>query len=549
MNISINKSSFTYLLSNYCFLCIFVELYSRWYSSTMANKTDIRILKNTVIIYLRMAITIVVGLITSRLVLQALGASDVGLYSAVGSTVALVSIISGALAATTVRYMNIELGKPDGDPNRMFNICHTIHLGGAALILLVLESVGIWYIHTKLNVPPGKEADAMFVFQVSTIVACLGIANVPFSSLFTVHEKFGTVAIVDIVNTLVKLVMVLLLIETKESTWALRIYAVMMSLTTWISFIAYHVMSTRRWPKIVRWKRVISWSEYKDVLTFSNYNLLVSSSIIARSQGSNLLINAFFGTTVNAAYYYASMLQNYVSQFVSNFDAASGPQIVQNVGANQVANAIRLARRSCRVCLVLFLLVFFPLWSELDFLMGLWLGSKMPSETIIMARWTLLYAASATTSAGQAQLISALGRIKWYKIELSIFYALCLPAGYILFKNGAPAYTILICFVIADIINRIIEFTLLHFQFNFDVWGFAKHAYLRPLMISAIMIGYLLAYKSIIWTSFWGHAAGFLLTLLVTAVVIGLVGFNKEERLKAMAFVSRKVKEKTGWGR
>lgn len=512
----------------------------------MPRNSDIRIVKNTAIIYIRMVVTILVGLITSRLVLQALGASDVGLYSAVGSAVALVGVISGALSGTTVRYMNIEMGKPDGDPNRMFNICHTIHLGGAVLILLILESIGIWYIYTKLNIPPGKEADAMFVFQVSTIVACLGIANVPFSSLFNVHEQFGTTAIVDITNTLVKLALVLLLVLFKDSTYSLRIYAVMMSVTSWISFIAYHVMSTHRWPNIVRWKWVRKWSEYKDVLTFSNYTLLLSSSLIARSQGSNMLMNAFFGTTTNAAYFYASTLQNYVNQFVNNFDSASGPQITQNVGAGQIEAAIRLARRSCRICLVLFLLLFFPLWSELDFLIGLWLGSKMPPETILMARWTLLVAAISTTSSGEQQLINAFGRIKWYKIELSVLFLLCLPAGYFLFKNGYPAYTIIVCFVVADIINRIIEFTLLHFQFNFNVWNFTKHAYLRPAMISIIMIGYIFAYKSFAWTTFWGHAGGFLLTLLVTAVVIGLVGFTQEERRKAIAFVLRKLRENTG---
>ena len=511
----------------------------------MVQNSDIRIVKNTVIIYIRMAVTIVVGLISSRLVLQALGASDVGLYSAVGSAVALVGVISGALSATTVRYMNIEMGKPHGNPSRMFNICHTIHLGGAALILLVLESVGIWYIRTKLNVPPGKEADAMFVFQVSTIVACLGIANVPFYSLFNVHEKFGTTAIIDIVNTLVKLLLVLLLILIKDSIYALRIYAVMMSISTWISFIAYHLMSTQRWPDIVRWEWVGNWSEYKEVLVFSNYNLLLSSSIIARSQGSNMLINAFFGTTTNAAFFYANTLQNYVGQFVSTFDSASGPQIAQNVGAGKIETAIRLARRSSRICLVLFLLLFFPMWSELDFLMGLWLGSNMPLETTVMARWTLIVAAVSITSAGQSQLINAFGRIKWYKIELSVLFLLCLPAGYILFKNGAPAYSIIISFVIADVINRIIEFTLLHFQFNFNVWSFAKHAYLRPLIISVIMVGYLFIYKSIAWTSIWGHAAGFLLTFLVTATAIGLLGFNQDERRKALTFVSRKYKEFT----
>ena len=510
----------------------------------MSRSSDIRILKNTVIIYIRMAVTIIVGIVTSRLVLQALGASDVGIYSAVGSAVALVGVITGALSGTTVRYMNIELGKPDGNPNRMFNICNTIHIGGAALILLILETVGIWYIRTKLNVPPGKEADAMFVFQVSTIVACLGISNVPFQSLFTVHEKFGTVAIVDIVNTLVKLGLVLLLFFMQDSRYALRVYAVMMSATTWISFVAYRAMSSRRWREIIRWKWTGRWADYKEVLTFNNYNLLHSSSIIARSQGSNMLINAFFGTTTNAAYFYAFTLQNYVNQFVNNFDAASAPQITQNVGAHETETATRLARRSCRICLLLFLLLLFPLWSELDFLMGLWLGSKMPPETVLMARWTLMIAAISTTSAGLSQLINALGRIKWYKIEIAVLYILCLPAGYALFKSGAPAYTILACFVAADFLNRVIQFILLRAQFHFDVLHFLQHAYLRPLMISVVMTGYLFLYQTLSWTTFWGHVAGFLLTLAVTALVILLVGFNKEERSKGLCFVLNKFRSK-----
>ena len=507
----------------------------------MAQNSDIRIAKNTAIIYVRMAVTILVGLITSRLVLQALGASDVGIYSAVGSTVALVGVISGALSTTTIRFMNIEMGKAGGNPNRMFNICHTIHLGGAALILLILESIGLWYIHTKLNVPQGKEADAMFVFQVSTIVACLGIANVPFQSLFTIHEKFGTVAVVDIVNTLIKLGLVAVLFLLRGRPDGLRIYAVMMSASTWISFIAYHWMSARRWPDIVRWKPVREKSAYKEVLAFNNYNLLSSSAIIARSQGSNMLINAFFGTTTNSAFFYANTLQNYVIQFVNNFDAASAPQITQNVGAGQVDVATKLARRSCRICMLLFLLLFFPLWSELEFLMGLWLGSKMPPETIVMARWTLLIAAVATTSAGLAQLINALGRIKWYKIEITVLFLLCLPAGYILFKNDAPAYTILACFVISDFLNRVIQFILLRAQFRFDVLNFLRRAYLRPLVISLLMTGYLYLYKTVTLTGFWQHIAGFAVTLVVTVILIVLVGFRHEERREILDFFRKKA--------
>ncbi|MBQ9193660.1 MAG: hypothetical protein IJ156_08075 [Bacteroidales bacterium] len=507
----------------------------------MPSNANIRIARNTAIVYVRMAVTIVVGLVTSRLVLQALGASDVGIYAAVGSTVALVSFITGALTATTVRFMNFEMGKAGGDTNRMFNICHVIHIGGALVLLLILETVGIWYIHTYLNVPSGKETDALFVFQVSTLVACLGIANVPFQSLFTVHERFATVAVVDIVNALVKLGLVIGLLYWKGN--GLRLYAVLMSVTTWISFIVYHRLCHRRWPEIIRWKPVRDRKAYREVLVFNNYNLLSSASMIVRSQGSNMLINAFFGTTVNAAYYYAATVQNYVNQFIANFDTAAAPQITQNISAGATGRSIGLTERVCRICILLFLLMFFPLWSELDFILHLWLGAKMPEGTVLMCRWTLLVAAASATSAGLAQLINAFGRIKWYKIEFSVLYLGCLVAGWWLFRTGHPAYSIIVCFVIADLLSRAIQLLLLHLQFGFDVTRFLKEAYLRPAAAALILMGYLALYRLFPLESGWAKLGGLVLTGGVTAAVLVFVGLKSSERKEIRRYLGRRWHE------
>ena len=504
----------------------------------MPESANIRIARNTAVIYVRMAVTILVGLITSRLVLQALGASDVGIYSAVGSTVALISFITGALTATTVRFMNFEMGKADGDTNRMFNICHVIHIGGALVLFLLLESIGLWYIHTHLNVPPGKESDAMFVFQVSTVVACLGIANVPFQSLFNVHERFATIAVVDIVNALVKLGLVIGLLYWKGN--GLRLYAVLMSVTTWICFIVYRWLCRVRWPDIIRWKPVRERKAYKEVLVFNNYNLLSSASMIARSQGSNMLINAFFGTTVNAAYFYAGTVQNYVNQFIANFDTAAAPQITQNISAGGKERSLALTERVCRICILLFLLLFFPLWCELDFLLNLWLGAKIPEGTVLMCRWTLLVAAASATSAGLAQLINAYGRIKWYKIEFSVLYLGCLVVGWLMFRSGYPAYTIIVCFVIADLLSRVIQLVLLHYQFDFNVKRFLKEAYLRPLLAAALLIGYLALYRLLPMEGIWTKLGGIVLTGCVTAAVLFFIGLKPSERKEIRRFLGRK---------
>lgn len=507
------------------------------------QSSNIRIAKNTVIIYIRMAVTILVGLICSRLVLQALGASDVGIYSAVGSTVALVSVITGALAITTIRFMNIELGKPGGDPSRMFNICHVIHLCGAVLLFILLETIGLWYIRFHLNVPPGKGPDAMFVFQVSTIVACLGIANVPFQSIFTVHEKFGTVALVDIINALVKLLLVSSLFLLRDKENGLRIYAVMMSVTTWISFLVYHILGSRKWPSIVQWKPVKGWKHYKEVLVFSNYNFLASSAVIARSQGSNMLINAFFGTTVNAAFYYANTVQNYVNQFLANFDTAAAPQIAQSIGRGDEKRAVELTQRVCRICILVFLLLFFPLWANLDFILRLWLGSNIPEDTLVMCRWTLLVAAVSSSSAGVVQLINAYGRIKWYKITGAVLFLLCLPIGYFLFRSGYPAYTIIISFIFADVVNRIFQFTLLHHQFGFDVASFFKNAFSRPILVCLVMILCMYAYSFLPLSTVTAKLLGVLLTFIVTAIAILFLGLKKEERRIIRKYLGRKWTE------
>jgi Na+-driven multidrug efflux pump len=310
---------------------------------------------------------------------------------------------------------------------------------------------------------------------------------------------------------------------------------------TLVSFVVYHLLCRRKWPEMVRWSFVREWKDYRDVLHFNNWNLLHSSAVISRSQGSNMLINAFFGTMVNAAFYYAATLQNYVSQFISNFDTASAPQIAQSVGSGEIPQATALARRTGRICLLLFLLLFFPLWCEMDFIVELWLGKNVPAETFLMCRWTLVVAAVSATSAGLVQLINALGRIKWYKIEVSVLFFGCLLAGWLLFRAGFPAYTIIVSFVVADLLNRLIQFILLRFQFRFDVAGYFREAYLRPFMVFVLMGAYLLIYPHFGFDGIWLRLLGVFITLILSMLAVLFVGLTPSERSSLKRFVFRRA--------
>lgn len=498
-----------------------------------------RIAKNTLIVYVRLFIVTVVGLITSRFVLQALGVSDYGLYNVVGGVIALFAVIAGSMSSTTIRFLNIEIGKPDGDPNKIFNICQITHIAFAVLVLILAETVGLFYIYNYLNVAPGKETDAMFVFQVSTIVACIGITNVPYQSVFIAKEKFTHIAIIDILNSLIKLGLIIMLLYYKGN--ALRMYAIIMSASTFVSFVAYHYLCFRYWPELVRWNFFRKFSSYRELLIYNNYILLSSVALIGRSQGSNILINYFFGTVVNGAYAIARTVESFVVSFMVNFDTAAAPQITQNVGRGNLEQASSIACRSCRMCQLLSLLVVFPLYVEMECVLQLWLGT-VPEYSVSFCRVMLIAVYLASTGGGFLRLKDAMGKIKWFMLLHSFWYLSSLPIGYVLLKFGYPPVTILLLYVITDIVSRICQLALMKVIYDYDVYSFCLKSYTKPLEISAIMAVYAIVYDKLEINSSVLHFMGLMITGIFGVVLIWLFGITVSERKFCLEYLTKIVK-------
>lgn len=501
----------------------------------MIQNNNKRIVVNTLIVYTELFITIVVNLVLSRLVLQALGSSDFGLYSVVGGVIAMFTFISGSLSVSTSRFLNFEMGKIDGDVNRIFNQSHVLHLAFAAIILILLETIGIYYINNYLNVDVGKEGDAMFVFQVSTIVACIGIVNVPFQSLFTAHEQFRIVAVINICNVIIKLLVVIALLHYSGN--ALHFYALGMSLVTLSSFVIYHILGTRRWPEIVRWKLVRGCCSYKEQLLYSNWNLLSTASIVGRSQGSVLLINLFFGTVVNAAYAISMQVLQQVNNFVGRFDIAVAPQITQNLGGGNFERSSYLAGKTCRICILLMEVIFFPLYIELDYILQLWLGDNIPADTLVFCQYTLLIAIVSSTSGGLLQLINASGKIKWFKILGFLFNISPLFISYGLFAKGYPPFIIVLLFIISDIICRGAQLYLLKRMYTFSIVGFVKEAYLKPTIVFMIMFSYMQVYNLVLGIIPFHHIWGLIFTLLLIVSLCFHLGLNRCEKKQILGYV------------
>lgn len=505
----------------------------------MSNSSaNARIAKNTIFMYIRLFTTMLVGLYTSRVVLLTLGVSDYGLYSVVGGVLAMFTFISGSLMGATSRFFNVEMGKPDGNVNRVFNINLVLHLILSIIIFILAEAVGLWYILNKLNIEPGKLTDAVIVYQVAIITSCIGIVNAPYASLFSAFERFGFLATFDIINVIIRLGCVILLQFT--GPYALICYSIIMSLTTLNAFVVYHWIAARDWPEIIRVKFVRGWQNYREVLVFSNWNLLATVAMMARSTGSDLIINSFFGTAVNGAFAISKTVNNYVVSFSSNFDSASGPQIVQSFSAGDTTRCNYIVNKLGRFSLLLFEVVIFPLYIELELILQLWL-KDVPEGVLIFCQLNLLLAAVSLTCGGIMQVISASGKIKWFKIVGGIIALLCVLAGYILCANGAPAYTMIIVFIIADVLNRIIQLILMKKIIAFNSMMYVREAYVKPLIIAVIMIGFIYGYSLLSINTLSLRLLGIFLCFILSSVLVYTIGLTKGEKQKMESLIKNKI--------
>lgn len=497
-----------------------------------------KIAKNTIFIYFRLFTTMIIGLYSSRIVLQVLGVSDFGIFSVVGGVLAMFTFITASLGAATSRFFNVEMGKEHGDVNKIFNVNQLLHVVLAAIIFILAETIGLWYIYNKLVLPEGKLMDALFVYHVSIVTICLGIINEPYSSLFSAHEKFGFLTTFDIANTLFRFVCVLALLYLPGNS--LRYYSIIMSLTTINTFLVFHVYAAHKWPHIIKLRFIKGWNNYKPLLSFSGWNLLATVSFMARSSGSDLLLNSFFGTAVNGAYAISRSVNNYIGTFAANFDVASGPQIVQSYSSGNKERCNYLVNKLGRFSLLLFEVVFFPLYIELDFILHLWLGN-VPDGVLTFCQINLILCGISLSCGGFTQLINASGKIKWFKIEFSFFFLVCIPIGSVLFKLGYSQYSLLILFIIADLLQRAVQMVLLKTILNFDSIQYMKEAYVKPIVIAIIMSVLLFGYSYLDIPNTFVRLLSIVVCFIITTAIVYYIGLTSGEKTKVVSMLKNKI--------
>ncbi len=495
------------------------------------NENNKLILKNTLIIYVRMIIVTIVGLYSSRIVLQALGVSDYGLYNVVGGLIAMLNFISAAMATTTRRFVNIEMGKPNGNLNKIFNISLILHVLFALLILIIAETIGLWYINNYLNVEAGKEADAFFVFEISTIVACLGVVNVPYQSLIEANERFLQSALIDITTTFIKLGLFLYLIYYEGNS--LRFYSISICVVTLISFILYHYYCHKSWPDVIKRRFYRDRDKYKEILGFNNYTALGAVATIGKNQGSTLLINSFFGTAVNGAFAIAFQVERYIYMFVNKLTLATNPQIAKNFSGGTIDRVNSLVEKNSRYSILIMTIFFYTVTPEMSFILKVWLKNA-PKEATFLCTLTMIDALVKSFTEGTNGYIHASGKIKWFQLLSSSTMLLNLPVGYFFFKIGLQPYWIIISFIVTSIFYRLLSLWLMKVLLDFNMIKFVLAAYARPLIVITLLGIISFVLKNWINLSCFSGVIGICVMAILSTIFVFIIGLNKIEQKKIL---------------
>lgn len=454
-------------------------------SSVNDNK---RIAKNTIFLYIRTIVVLLVSLYTSRVVLQVLGAKDLGIYNVVGGIVTMMSFFQAAQTKATSRFITYELGKHSSNKilQNVFSVCMTIHLIIAFISLIFGETIGLWIITHWTDIPLERQTAAMWVYQFALIVFCCQIVRVPYDAIVVAHERMSMYAYMSILEAVLLLGMAFLLMVTPGDS--LIYYSASVAFIAFIVFLCYYIY-VRRLFDAYRYKLLWDKEYSMRILSFSGWTLLGSSANTATQQGTNLLMNNFVGLIANAALGFASQVNIAVSKFVNGFSTAFTPQIIKLYAQKEYESMHILMNRSSKFSFVLCYLMALPLITNMGFILSLWLGNNIPMYTKEFCQLILVCTIFDATTGVYNTTITATGKIKYYQTAISLSFLLDLACCYVLLVCSInPVFVFGSRIMTRGIINMLIGLYFVKSYTHFDIWNYSKTVLLNIILTMIISI-------------------------------------------------------------
>lgn len=430
-----------------------------------------RIAKNTLFLYFRMMFIILVSLYTSRVILKTLGVEDYGIYNVVGGFVSMFGFLNTAMSATTQRYITYSLGtKNTAQLNKVFSNCVMTHILIALIVLLFAESVGLWFLFNKMIIPESRMTAAFVVFQCSVVSTVVLILSVPYNADIIAHEKMSAFAYISIVEVTLKLLIVFLL--KFSGIDKLIFYGILLLIVQCSIRLIYGSYCKRHFEE-TKFRIIWDFSLFKEMLSFAGWNLWGGVSNIMYTHGVNLLLNLFFGPTVNAARGIAIQVQNAILQFANSFQMAINPQITKSYAQRDYAYMHKLVFRSSKFTFILLFILSLPIFTETEAILKLWLG-VVPNWTVVFLRLMLCIVIIDSVANPFMVSVAATGNVKLYQSIIGGTMLLIVPTSYIFLKLGCAPNIVFITHLFFAVLTFILRLFIVKRLIHFSIIEYCK---------------------------------------------------------------------------
>lgn len=492
------------------------------------------------LLYVRMIFLMLISLYTSRIVLAALGIEDYGLYNVVGGIVSVLSFLNTSMATATQRFLNVELGRSDQSRLKVvFATSQFIHFSIAGVILLLCETLGVWFLNTHMTIAPDRIEAANWVFQFSILSVLITVISVPYHAAIIAHEKMSAFAYISIIEALLKLLIVFAI--NLSPVDKLIFYSSLMALKSIAIRLLYSWYCAKNFEECKVFRLKPELPVLKRMAGFSGWTIVGALGSISHTQGVAVVINMFFNVAVNAAQGIANQVINIVNHFVTNFMIALNPQIVKSYAAGDLEGMHTLLQRGCRIGLCMMILFAIPIIIETPVLLGIWL-EKVPDYSVIFIRIIMLTAVCNSFASPLSAARGATGDIKNYQIILTTLGLLHIPLAWISFKAGAEPYAAMLIYLLLVIVMQAFRIFMSCRGIGLSIVSFCKNVLLRGFAVLALALVLPLTVYQVVSESIVGCIVVCAVSVLTTMAVIYLVGLTHVERIMALDLAKRKLR-------
>ena len=490
----------------------------------METQTSSKILiKNSLFLYFRMFFTMLVSVYTSRVILQILGIEDYGLYNVVGGVIVMFSFMNMSMTTATSRYLNYELGLKTSSLdslNRVFSTCLAVHLTDALIVFVLCETAGLYLLYNTMQIPLDRFDACLVVFHTSLVALFFGILFTPFNAAIIAHERMNAFAYISIVEVILKLAIVYLLCVIDEDrlimySWLYLIISIS------LPFI-YAIYCWRKFPETHKMGKV-SKEKFFSIFSFGGWNLFGDGAYALFSNGINILLNMFFGASVNAARGIMVQVNGIAIKFTQSFQTAINPQIIKSYSSNNIEHMRSLIMLSSRFTIYVLLIIIVPLFAYIDDILIFWL-KQVPPYTAIFVRLMLIITIFDALGNPLTNAVNATGNNKLYQIVIGGSMLMICPVAYICLRLGAPPFGV---FIVHLIIGGIAHF--LRLLFIKRMIELSLRQYFTTVIIPCVLI-ILLSFMFLYILPTVNVLLGIALSLVVVFLLIVIIGLKREER-------------------